>query len=63
MPDPVQSTRMGAVRRTDLMAVLTVMVRVMVRVVAIMRLGTMFGTEVPIWLVHAAHDVSIPPGR
>jgi len=36
MLDPVQSTRMGVVRPTDLIPVVSIMV-----------LGTMFGTEVP----------------
>jgi len=36
MLDPVQSTRMGVVRSTDLIPVVSIMV-----------LGTMFGTEVP----------------
>lgn len=43
MLDPVQSTRMGVMRPTDLVPVVTMMVNRM----AIMVLGTMFGTEVP----------------
>jgi len=43
MLDPVQSTRMGVVRPTDLIPVVSMMVNLL----AIMVLGTMFGTEVP----------------
>jgi hypothetical protein len=43
MLDPVQSTRMGVVRLTDLMRVV-IMTATMV---AIIVFGTMFGTEVP----------------
>ena len=73
MLDSVQSTRMGAVPLTDLMPMVmgtvtvTVTVTMTVSILAIivlgMMLGLMFGTEVPTWLVHAAHDVSIPDVR
>jgi hypothetical protein len=63
MLDPVQSTRMGVVRLTDLMPVVTMVGSLMVSMLAIMVLGTMLGTEVPTWLVRAAHDVSIPDAR
>ena len=43
MPDPVQTTRMGVVRPTDLVPV----VAMLVSMFAITVLGTMFGTEVP----------------
>jgi len=43
-------------RPTALMPVVTMTANML----TIMMFGTMFGTEVPTWLVHAAHNVSIP---